>query len=72
MNDEQPTLRDLLSPKARAWVYVILTLASAAYGVAVVIYDLPEWVAIIVAVVNAAGFQLARSNTPAPEPPPAL
>lgn len=67
-----PTLRDLLPPKVRAWTYIVLSLVDAAYVPAEALYDLPTWVPIVFAVANAAGFQLARSNTPAPEPPPAL
>ena len=66
------TLHDLLSPRARAWVYVVLSISSAMYAVADVAYTMPGWVPIIVAGVNATGFVLARSHTPAGEPPPDL
>jgi hypothetical protein len=59
-----PTISDLLPPHVRAWVYAILAAASSGVVIAETVYDLPSWVLIVVGVANAAGFSMARSNTP--------
>ena len=58
------TLADLLPPEVRVWAYAILSIVNAAYIAAELAYELPAWPLIIVAAVNAAGFQLAKTNTP--------
>ena len=76
MTNDQPTLRDLLPPHVRAWSYAILAIAvPLATLLIALLKDGWQWddLALIApSVVASAGFQLARSNTPAPEPPPAI
>ena len=67
MNDN-PTLANLMPAKARAWVYASLSAANGGYLVAEAAYEIPTWILIVLGVINAAGLQLARSNT-APTPP---
>jgi predicted Na+-dependent transporter len=73
---DQPTLAGLLSPKARAWVYAILSiLVPLATLLIALLSDGWQWTdlaLVLASLVPSAGFQLARSNTPAPEPPPAI
>lgn len=69
---DKPTLADLMPAKARAWTYAGLSAANGGYLVAEAAYEIPTWILIALGIVNAAGFQLARSNTPAGEPPPAV
>lgn len=59
-----PTIKDLLPTRARQWVYALLIAANGGYIVAEAAYEVPTPVLIGVGVVNAAGFTLARSNTP--------
>ena len=56
-------IADLLPARVRAVVYAVLTAANGGYIAAEAIYVLPRWVLIVVGVVNASGFQLARTNT---------
>lgn len=59
-------IADLLPPKVRAWIYALLFPINAAF-VAVLAWG-PELLTrvygVALAVVNAAGFTLARANTP--------
>lgn len=57
------TLADLLPARVRAWVYALLLPVNAGVIAAVAAGDPPQWVLISTAVVNAAGFSLARANT---------
>lgn len=59
------TIAGLLPAHVRAWVYAVLFIANAGLVAAEAAYGLPAWLAIVTAVINAAGFTLARSNTPA-------
>lgn len=63
MNDT-PTIKDLMPPKARAWIYAALRAVDGGYVVAEIMYDVPVPVLIVLGVVNAAGFTLAKGNTP--------
>jgi hypothetical protein len=66
-----PTIADLLSAQARAWVYAILGILNAIWlGLAPVLAATVDSVwgvaipAIILGVANAAGFTLSRANVP--------
>ncbi len=75
LNDE-PTLKDVMSPKARAWTYIGLsTLTPVATTLLAVLQD--GWqnadaLLIGTTLTASAGLLMARSNTPAAEPPPAV
>jgi hypothetical protein len=73
---DQPVLADLISPKARAWVYALLSiLVPLATLLVALLGDGWQWTdlaLILGSLVPSAGFQLARSNTPTSEPPPAI
>lgn len=63
MTDKPATLADLLPAKARQWTYAALIAANGGYLVAEAAYEIPTPVLILLGVVNAAGFTLARANT---------
>lgn len=66
-----PTLADMLNPTVRAWVYAIAGIVVPLLAILALIWPVLEIAALITsAVVTFAGFQLARSNTPAGTPPP--
>ena len=60
---ERPTIAALLPPRAREWTYTALVAANGGYLVAEAAYDVPVPVLIVLGVVNAAGFTLAKGNT---------
>lgn len=62
MTNVDPTIADLIPPKARQWIYAGLTAANGGYLVAEAAWDVPTVVLIALGVINAAGFQLARAN----------
>lgn len=63
MTNVDPTVADLIPVRARQWTYALLTAANGGYLVAEAAWDVPTVVLIVLGVINAAGFQLARSNT---------
>ena len=69
---DQPILEDIVSPKVRAWLYIVQATLGAAYVAAEAVYAIPAWVTIVYAAFNVAAALMARSNTPASEPPPAV
>lgn len=62
-NTKPKLLADLLPPKIREAVYAVLIAANAGYLAWEIAADAPVGIPIAVAVINASGFTLARSNT---------
>lgn len=61
---EPLTIKDLMPARAREWTYAGLIAGNGGYVVAEAGYDVPVWVLVILGIVNAAGFTLAKGNTP--------
>lgn len=65
MTDTTPTIAGLIPTRWRQWIYACLIAGNGGYLVAEAAYEIPVWVLIVLGVVNAAGFTLARANTAA-------
>lgn len=66
MTTNTPTVAALLPARVRALVYALLGVANAVYLAAQPVYDVPTWLTLVAAGVNAAGFTLAGANTRVP------
>lgn len=62
MSNKPKLLADLLPSHIRDLVYAVLVMANSGLIAAELAYTLPPWVYIIVAMVNGAGFMLAKGN----------